>query len=49
MHRKGDGSYAPAMMVVFDVDLGHTDPQIVLPYGGAGRVGGRARRITVTC
>jgi Uncharacterized proteins, homologs of microcin C7 resistance protein MccF len=37
------------MMVVFDVDLGHTDPQIVIPYGGAVRVDGPARRITVTC
>ncbi|MEV6018079.1 MULTISPECIES: S66 peptidase family protein [unclassified Streptomyces] len=40
--------YAPNMMVVFDVDLGHTDPQIVLPYGGTVRVDGPARRITVT-
>ncbi|WP_339128702.1 S66 peptidase family protein [Streptomyces sp. f51] len=40
--------YAPNMMVVFDVDLGHTDPQIVLPYGGSVRVDGPARRITVT-
>lgn len=36
------------MMVVFDVDLGHTDPQIVIPYGGLIRVDGPARRITVT-
>jgi muramoyltetrapeptide carboxypeptidase LdcA involved in peptidoglycan recycling len=40
--------YAPDMMVVFDVDLGHTDPQIVIPYGGTIRVDGPARRITVT-
>ncbi|WP_406370933.1 LD-carboxypeptidase [Streptomyces sp. NBC_00647] len=40
--------YAPDMMVVFDVDLGHTDPQIVIPYGGLIRVDGPARRITVT-
>ncbi|WP_406167520.1 S66 peptidase family protein [Streptomyces sp. NBC_00996] len=40
--------YAPDMMVVFDVDLGHTDPQSVIPYGGAIRVDGPARRITVT-
>ncbi|MFB7242992.1 LD-carboxypeptidase [Streptomyces populi] len=42
------GTYAPDMMVVFDVDLGHTDPQIVIPYGGTVRVDGPARRITVT-
>ncbi len=32
---------------VFDVDLGHTDPQLVIPYGGMVRVDGPARRITV--
>ncbi|WP_406836804.1 S66 peptidase family protein [Streptomyces sp. AHU1] len=42
------GAYARDMMVVFDVDLGHTDPQIVIPYGGTVRVDGPARRITVT-
>lgn len=40
--------YAPATMAVFDVDLGHTDPQVVIPYGGLVRVDGPARRITVT-
>ncbi|MET7436832.1 S66 peptidase family protein [Streptomyces sp. NPDC005496] len=40
--------YAPDMMVVLDVDFGHTDPQHVLPYGGTIRVDGPARRITVT-
>ncbi|MPY59484.1 S66 family peptidase [Streptomyces spongiae] len=40
--------YAPDMLIVFDVDLGHTDPQVVIPYGGAIRVDGPARRITVT-
>ncbi|MFJ8502557.1 S66 peptidase family protein [Streptomyces avermitilis] len=41
-------TYAPDTMVVFDVDLGHTDPQVVIPYGGVVRVDGPARRITVT-
>ncbi|MGP4042893.1 S66 family peptidase [Streptomyces sp. 2A115] len=41
-------AYAPDTTIVFDVDLGHTDPQIVIPYGGAIRVDGSARRITVT-
>jgi muramoyltetrapeptide carboxypeptidase LdcA involved in peptidoglycan recycling len=40
--------YAPETVAVFDVDLGHTDPQLVIPYGGAVRVDGVARRITVT-
>ncbi|MFF9239420.1 S66 peptidase family protein [Streptomyces sp. NPDC014801] len=40
--------YAPHLPVVFDVDFGHTDPQLVLPYGGVIRVDGPARRITVT-
>ncbi|MFF4294163.1 S66 peptidase family protein [Streptomyces vinaceus] len=40
--------YAPDTMAVFDVDLGHTDPQLVVPVGGRVRVDGPARRITVT-
>ncbi len=27
--------YNPDAMIVFGVDIGHTDPQWVLPYGGA--------------
>lgn len=41
-------AYAPRTMAVFDVDLGHTDPQLVVPYGGPARVDGPGRRITVT-
>lgn len=40
-------AYAPDAVVVFDVDLGHTDPQLVVPYGGTARVDAVARRITV--
>ncbi|MFF3347938.1 S66 peptidase family protein [Streptomyces sp. NPDC002779] len=40
--------YAPTTTIVFDVDFGHTDPQLVIPYGGLVRVDGPARRITVT-
>ncbi|WP_328746443.1 LD-carboxypeptidase [Streptomyces sp. NBC_00285] len=40
--------YAPDTTIVFDVDYGHTDPQLVIPYGGVVRVDGPARRITVT-
>ncbi|MGW8061245.1 S66 family peptidase [Streptomyces ziwulingensis] len=41
-------AYAPGATIVFDVDFGHTDPQLVIPYGGTVRVDGPARRITVT-
>ncbi|MFD6875529.1 MULTISPECIES: S66 peptidase family protein [unclassified Streptomyces] len=40
--------YAPDTTAVFDVDLGHTDPQLVVPVGGNIRVDGPARRIVVT-
>jgi muramoyltetrapeptide carboxypeptidase LdcA involved in peptidoglycan recycling len=39
--------YAPDAMVVFDVDFGHTDPQLIIPYGGLIRVDGVARTISV--
>ncbi|WP_042383518.1 S66 family peptidase [Streptacidiphilus melanogenes] len=38
--------YAPDTMAVLDVDFGHTDPQLVLPYGGLLTVDGPAREIT---
>jgi muramoyltetrapeptide carboxypeptidase LdcA involved in peptidoglycan recycling len=38
-------AYNPDAMIVFDVDLGHTDPQWVLPYGGRMTVDGPNRRI----
>ncbi|WP_433543980.1 S66 family peptidase (plasmid) [Streptomyces sp. CA-294286] len=41
-------AYAPQTLAVLDVDLGHTDPQVVIPYGGEVRVDGYERRITVT-
>ncbi|MFC9679757.1 S66 peptidase family protein [Streptomyces sp. NPDC056948] len=41
-------AYAPDTTIVFDVDFGHTDPQLVIPYGGTVRVDGPDRRITVT-
>ena len=46
--RRALAEYAPRAMAVFDVDLGHTDPQLVIPYGGMVRVDGPARRIAVT-
>jgi muramoyltetrapeptide carboxypeptidase LdcA involved in peptidoglycan recycling len=42
------GEYAPAATAVFDVDFGHTDPQLVVPLGGRVRLDGPQRRITVT-
>ena len=45
---KAFSEYAPDTMIVFDVDLGHTDPQIVMPVGGTVKVDGPARTITVT-
>lgn len=32
---------------LFDLGIGHTEPQVVLPYGGRVRVDGPGRRITV--
>ncbi|MFE7046102.1 S66 peptidase family protein [Streptomyces atratus] len=40
--------YAPETMAVFDVDLGHTDPQQIIPFGGHIDVDGVGRRIVVT-
>jgi muramoyltetrapeptide carboxypeptidase LdcA involved in peptidoglycan recycling len=40
--------YSPQAMAVFDIDFGHTDPQLVIPYGGMVRIDGPAQRITVT-
>ncbi|GAB2837774.1 S66 family peptidase [Lentzea nigeriaca] len=45
---KAFGQYAPDTMIVFDVDLGHTDPQVVIPVGGTITVDGPQRAITVT-
>ncbi len=44
---RAQAAYAPEALVVFDVDLGHTDPQVVIPYGGVMRIDGPARKITV--
>lgn len=40
-------AYNPDAVVVFDLDIGHTDPQLILPYGGDVRVDGVQRRISV--
>ena len=41
-------AYHPEAMIVFNVDIGHTDPQWVLPYGGSLTVDGPARTITAS-
>jgi muramoyltetrapeptide carboxypeptidase LdcA involved in peptidoglycan recycling len=43
--RRALREYNPAAMVVFGVEIGHTDPQWVVPYGGLVTVDGPARRI----
>ena len=40
-------TYHPDAMVVFDVDFGHTDPQLIIPNGGDIRLDGPSRRIEV--
>jgi muramoyltetrapeptide carboxypeptidase LdcA involved in peptidoglycan recycling len=39
--------YAPDAVAVFDLDIGHTDPQLVVPVGGLVEVDAVARRIRV--
>jgi muramoyltetrapeptide carboxypeptidase LdcA involved in peptidoglycan recycling len=40
-------TYNPGATVVIGPDLGHTDPQYVIPYGGTMTLDGPARRTTV--
>jgi muramoyltetrapeptide carboxypeptidase LdcA involved in peptidoglycan recycling len=40
-------AYHPSALAVFDVDFGHTDPQLIVPYGGTVRVDGVTQRISV--
>lgn len=41
------GEYHPSVPVCFDVDLGHTDPHLVIPQGGACRMDPQAGTISV--
>ncbi|BCJ73998.1 LD-carboxypeptidase [Catellatospora sp. IY07-71] len=41
-------AYAPDAVLVFDLDIGHTDPQLILPIGGAALVDAEHRRVSVT-
>lgn len=40
--------YHPGVPTVFGLDIGHTDPQLVVPHGGRVRIDGPARRIWFT-
>lgn len=40
--------YNPSALLVTDLDLGHTDPQLVIPYGGHARIDHTTDRIHVT-
>lgn len=40
--------YHPGVPLVFGVDFGHTDPQLVIPSGGEVTVDGRGRQLFVT-
>lgn len=44
---KAMAAYNPNATIVFDVDFGHTDPQLIIPYGGLVRIDGPARTISV--
>ena len=39
--------YSPDVPVVLDLDIGHTDPQLVLPVGGECRIDPTARTVSV--
>lgn len=45
--RRAMATYNPTALLVFDLDIGHTDPQLIVPYGGTIRVDGPAREIHV--
>lgn len=40
-------TYRPDALLTFDVDIGHTDPQWIVPYGGTITMDGASRRIRV--
>jgi muramoyltetrapeptide carboxypeptidase LdcA involved in peptidoglycan recycling len=40
--------YNPGVPTVFGLDFGHTDPQVVMPYGGSMTVDGLSSSVTVT-
>jgi muramoyltetrapeptide carboxypeptidase LdcA involved in peptidoglycan recycling len=46
--QKAVSEYNPDALVVFNMDIGHTDPQCILPNGGNIRIDGIQHRIFVT-
>jgi muramoyltetrapeptide carboxypeptidase LdcA involved in peptidoglycan recycling len=40
--------YNPSALLVTGLDIGHTDPQLILPYGGNVVIDPAEQRITVT-
>jgi muramoyltetrapeptide carboxypeptidase LdcA involved in peptidoglycan recycling len=44
---KALSEYHPDVLTVFHLDIGHTDPQFVLPNGGQIRIEGRQKKITL--
>ncbi len=45
--RRAFAEYNPAALLVLGVDIGHADPQLIVPYGGLIRVDGARRRVSV--
>lgn len=39
--------YHPGVLTVFNLDIGHTDPQLILPNGGQVKIDGRQQTISV--
>jgi muramoyltetrapeptide carboxypeptidase LdcA involved in peptidoglycan recycling len=46
--RRALAEYNPTALLVTGVDIGHTDPQQILPYGGQAHLNPTTNRITVT-
>jgi muramoyltetrapeptide carboxypeptidase LdcA involved in peptidoglycan recycling len=46
--RRALAEYNPSALQVFGLDIGHTDPQQILPYGGQAHLDPTTNRITVT-
>ncbi len=46
--RKALVEYHPTVLVVFNLDIGHTDPQYILPNGGHSKIDGLQRKIFLT-
>jgi muramoyltetrapeptide carboxypeptidase LdcA involved in peptidoglycan recycling len=46
--RRTLAEYNPSALLVTGLDIGHTDPQVILPYGGSVSIDPAEQRITVT-